>query len=998
MVFNPPWRVLSGSSLRNLWPTLYSSFFTLSSPPNLSLPSTKNHSLHNSINSNGTDFLRLISLCHKIENLKPLKSLLIVHGLIGHEPLVGEFVKLCFHLGAPKLALSTFEKIDKPSLNLQNLMVKCLCNCGLFEDVLCVYQNCLVLGCSSDNYTFPFVLKACSALGALQKGKELHCVVLRTGFGDNLVVQTALVDLYAKCGQMGIARSLLDRISQPDLVSWNALISGYSSNGFNQEAFEVFQEIRVMGLKPNVSTLASIIPIFTRLEKFDIGKSVHGFALKSGYFEDETLTPALISLYAGGGDLSVARNMFDCLLKKNVAIWNAIISAYTQNQKSNEAFEMFRQMLQVDLQPNAVTFVSIIPSCENFGIILYCESLHAHVIKDGLDGQLAVVTALMSMYAKLGSMNSTKFLFDQMPQRNLLSWNSIISGYVHNGLWDTSLDAFREMQFEGFNPDAISIICILSTCCELEAILLGKSAHAFSLKKGFGLNVNVSNALLSFYLNCCQISSAFKLFSRMVVRNEVSWNTMISGCAHNGEERRAVALLHQMQQEGMGLDLVTLVSVLPCYNGTENLVHGKAVHGYAIKMGFALDVTLTTALISMYFNCGELDAGKLLFEVMPNRSVISWNALITGYRYHNLHDEVIMLFVQMIKEDQKPNYVTILTVLPMCYTQLQGKSIHGYATKVGIVLEAPLLTSLLFMYARFKNIDSCMSVFEIGEKSISLWNAIMSVHAQTQDAKKAVAFFCQMLQMGVKPDYVTVLTLISACVQLNNLNLTNSVMAYVIHKGFDKNVAVNNGLIDLYARCGDISMARKLFDGFLEKDSVSWSAMINGHGLHGDGEAALALFSQMKSLGMEPDEITYTIILSACSHAGLVEQGRIIFKSMVEHGISPRMQHYACMVDLLGRTGHLNEAYDIVKNLPHKPSASLLDSLLGACVIHDNIELGEEIGRSLLEMDPENSGSYVMLYNIYAAAGRWTDANRVRSNMEGRQLRKVPGFSIIEGT
>ncbi|GFS34244.1 tetratricopeptide repeat (TPR)-like superfamily protein [Actinidia rufa] len=938
MILNAPWRSLSSSYLRNLLPTLYTSLSTPSPLSNLfplaQKQPTNHRPLHNSTAPRETCILRLLNLCRGIDDLRPLKSLLIVYGLIDHESLIGEFLR------------------------------RCLCNDGLFEDVLFVYQKCRISGCPSDNFTFPFVIKACSALGAVQIGKGIHCSLLRVGFGDNLIVQTALVDLYAKCGQMKTARLVFDGMSQPDLVSWNALISGYSSNELNNEVFGVFRKIWVMGLKPNVSTLASIIPVCTRLGCWHAGKSLHGSALKSGCSVDESLTPALILMYAGGGDLHIARRLFDCLLEKSVTIWNSMISAYTQNRKPIEAFSMFKQMQKADVQPNTITFLSIIPSCEDFDCILCGESLHACVVKDGLVDQLPVMTALLSMYAKLGDMGSAEFLFHQMPERNLLSWNSFVSAYVHHKYWVSSFAAFREMQFTGFD-----------------------------------VNLNVSNALLLFYSSCCQLSTSFNLFHKMDVRNAISWNTLISGCAHNGEARYAVAFIDQMQQVGMDLDLVTLISILPCYNGFEELVQGMSIHGHAIKMGFACDVSLANALISMYFNCGEFDSGKLIFERMLNRNVVSWNALITGYRNHNLQYDAMRSFSRMVKQDQTPNYITLLNILPVCYTPFQGKSIHAFVARKEIAVEASLLTSLISMYARFGFMIYCLTLFEMGDKrNISLWNAIISTHVQAKNAKKAVAFFSQLLGTEMEPDYMTVLSLISACIQINNLNLSKSIMAYVIHMGFDRDVAVSNALIDLYARCGNISIARKLFEGSLEKDAISWCVMINGHGLHGDGEAALALFSEMELSGMKPDDVTYVSILSACSHAGFVEQGQMIFNSMVENGILPRMEHYACMVDLLGRTGHLNEAYDIVKKFPHKPSVSLLESLLGACITHGNLKLGEKIGRLLLEMDPENPGSYVMLYNAYAAAGRWTDADKVRSKMEGRQLRKVPAFSLVEAS
>ncbi|KAL6273727.1 hypothetical protein ACE6H2_024419 [Prunus campanulata] len=951
---------------------------------------------HYSITAKTTHFLRLLNLCKTSKDLKPLKSFLIVHGLVNDVLPIEQFVRSCFHRGASHLALSLFQQIQRPSLGLQNLIIRCLCNDGLYQDLLYVYLNSRALGCPSDDFTFPFVIKACAALGAVKIGKQVHGVVFKAGFEQNLFIQTALIDFYARTGCMEMARALIDRIPQPDLVPWNALIAGYSLNGFNWEAFDVFREIIFMDLKPNLSTLASIIPVCTRLGCIHTGKSLHCFAVKSGYLFNDFLVPALISMYAGDEDLCVARYLFDSVLEKNVVVWNAMISAYTQRQKAMSAFEMFRCMLRVGTQPNLITFVSIIPSCENSSSLAFGESLHAGVIKHGLENQLPILTALVSMYAKLGNINSSRYLFEQTPSKNLLMWNSMISGYVYNGLWDLSLDVFRKMQFSGFDSDAVSVVSILSACSKLEADLLGRSAHAFSIRKGSHSNLNLSNALLAFYSGCHHLSYAVTLFHKMPIRNAITWNTLISSCVHRGEMEKAVPIYHQMQKEGFKLDLVTLISMLPSFSEKENLGQGMAIHGYAIKDGFSSDISMVNSLISMYCNCGDLDAGRLLFEVMPKRSLVSWNALMTGFRYHNLQKKVLVLLGEMMKGGERPNFVTLLNLLAACYTQLQGKSIHSVAVITGIVQETPLLTSLMFMYARFDNTNSCLLLFQMGNMGdISLWNAIISVHIRTKNSKIAVASFSGLLQMGFEPDNVTVLSLISACVQLSSLSLAHSVMAYIIRKGFDKDLLISNALIDLHAKCGNILVARKLFDGLVEKDEVSWNVMINGYGLHGDGEAAIDLFLQMKLSRTKPNGITYSSILSACSHSGLVEQGRMVYNSMAEHGISPKMEHYACMVDLLGRTGNLTEAYGIVKKLPRKPSTSILESLLGACRIHGNVELGEKISEMLSELDPENSRSHVMLHNIYAAAGRWADAERVRSEMEDRQLRKVPGFSLI---
>lgn len=382
----------------------------------------------------------------------------------------------CFNLGSVDIALSTFNTIKKPSLLLQNLMIRSLSNNGLHENVLSVYKTCQVSNCLSDDFTFPFAIKACSILGAFEIGKEIHCAVLRNGYERNVVIETALVDFYGKIGHLGTARSLIDRSPQPDLVSLNALISCYSFHGIDQPVFEVFKLIFAVGLKPNLSTLASVIPVCTRLGRLDTGKSLHGFAVKSGFLANEFLVPALISIYARDVCISSAINMFEDVKRKNVAVWNAMISAYTQKDMAFEAYEIFRQMLHADVLPNSITFVSVIPSCEVAGGILYGESFHAWVIKHGLENQVSVVTALVSMYAKLGEMHKAENLFDRISNRNLLLWNVMVSGYVCNCLWDTSLAAFCEMQLGGFRPDAVSIVSVLSACSNLEAVLFGKCA------------------------------------------------------------------------------------------------------------------------------------------------------------------------------------------------------------------------------------------------------------------------------------------------------------------------------------------------------------------------------------------------------------------------------------------------------------------------------------------------------------------------------------------
>nr|UPT49539.1 pentatricopeptide repeat protein AaPPR795 [Agave angustifolia] len=403
----------------------------------------------------------------------------------------------------------------------------------------------------------------------------------------------------------------------------------------------------------------------------------------------------------------------------------------------------------------------------------------------------------------------------------------------------------------------------------------------------------------------------------------------------------------------------------------------------------------------MYTNFGVVEAADLLFESLSlRRTVVSWNALMTGYRNCSLFRDVMALFDQMKREGHKPNSVTLLNLLPSCETKLRGKSVHAFAIRNSIELESSVLTSTMCMYARFEDFSTCRLIFEMMDKeNVVSWNAVMSIYAESKDTGRALTSFKEMLGIGVEPDTVTMRTLASACSQMGSPVLAQSVTGFAIRKGFDKNTVVINALIDMNARCGSSSFARELFDRLESKDSVTWSTMINAYGVHGDGEAALRLFYMMQETGVQPDDITFVSILSACSHSGLVEQGRVVFESMAkEHGIRPKAKHLACVVDLLGRAGHLDEAYEIVRKMSYndKPCTEMLKSLLGACRSHGDARVGEAIGKLALELCPSGASSHVMLSNIYAMGQRWMDSGRLRGDMGGRGLKKDPGFSLVQ--
>ncbi|XP_042453474.1 putative pentatricopeptide repeat-containing protein At3g01580 [Zingiber officinale] len=946
------------------------------------------------------ELLRLFPLCSSLFSVKKLHARFVVAGLLKDSTFAIETIRKYLLFDQPRLALPVFEAAENSSLYLQNLVLRCLSDNGFHRDLLSFYsqKQHSRRRLRSDEFTFPFVIKACTAVSNTRMGKEVHCVVLRSGYGANLVVQTALVDMYAKTGCVKLSRRVFDEMPDRDLISWNALLSGYSSNGLERESFEAFRQMQAEGWKPNSSTFLGIIPLCRSYETPKAGELIHALALKYGAFSGEALVPTLISMYAGFENLAAARLLFESLPSKDHVAWNAMISAYSQNDKWEESLQVFRLMHHSNEKPNSVTLISVLAACTNFCATCHGECIHAIGIQSGIADKVLVTAALVSMYARHGKIDSAEYLFYFSPLKSLLLWNSLISGYLSNGLSNKGLSAFHDMLFDNAFPDSISIINAISGCTMSKDLCRGKSAHAYIIRNGFDSNTKVMNALLALYCDCGQLSTSLKLFYRIHARSVISWNTLIGGFSKTGDTESCITLFHMMGQEGVRFDLVTLIGIVSSFYIAEDAACGMFFHSLAIKTGCSSDTSLTNALMSMYMSFSEVEAANTLFHTLSSKDVVTWNTLITGYRNVNLFEEVMLLFEQMNIYSQRPNSVTFLNVLPACHSLLQGKSIHAYAIRNFSDIESTLHTATMMMHARFENYHYCRLLFEtIDKTNVVAWNTIMSVYIQANHAEAAICSFRNMLLMQLKPDTVTMLNLASASAQIGSLDLAQCVTSIAIHMGLDSHTTIVNCLINMFARCGSVMIARELFDGLKEKDSITWSVMINGYGIHGDGKAALGLFSEMKEAGLEPDDITFMSLLSACSHAGLVEQARTYFKSMIEHhGITPRMEHYACIIDLFGRTGHLDEAYDVVKNLPFEPSASLLESLLGACQSHGNAEIGEAIGKLLIDAIPYKPTPYVMLSNIYAAAGQWIDYGMVRWEMELKRIKKEAGVSLVE--
>ncbi|GJV32165.1 pentatricopeptide repeat-containing protein [Tanacetum coccineum] len=463
----------------------------------------------------------------------------------------------------------------------------------------------------------------------------------------------------------------------------------------------------------------------------------------------------------------------------------------------------------------------------------------------------------------------------------------------------------------------------------------------------------------------------------------------------------AIGLYRQMQNVGVGPDCFTLPHVLKACGGCGALKVGRAVHGQVFRRGFEGDMFVQNGVVAVYAKCGRVGSARSVFEGLGDRAtIVSWTSVISGCAQNGEPVEALRVFRKMRECWLKPDWITLVSVIS-AYADIedlgQGKSFHSCVIKMGLEFEPDLRIALTTLYAKCGEVMIAKSLFDEMEISnVIMWNAMISGFAKNGCCNEAIALFQRMLSKNLRPDSVTVCSTILACAQLGSLEEARNMGEYIDSSECKTDVFVKTALIDMYAKCGSVELAREVFDQTKTKDVVVWSAMIVGYGLHGRAHEAIDLFNLMKQAGVGPNDVTFIGLLTACNHAGLVEEGWRIFYSMRDYGIEPRHQHYACVVDLLGRAGCLDRAYDFITKMPIKAGVSIWGALLSASRIYRHVALGEYSAQQLFSSDPYNTGHYVQLSNLYASVYMWSGVARVRVLMKEKGLAKDMGCSMIE--
>ncbi|XP_022155841.1 pentatricopeptide repeat-containing protein At3g63370, chloroplastic isoform X2 [Momordica charantia] len=686
--------------------------------------------------------------------------------------------------------------------------------------------------------------------------------------------------------------------------------------------------------------------------------------------------------------------------ERTIFTWNGMIGAYVSVGEPMKALELYRNMRLLGIPLDSCTFPCVLKACGMLKNPYSGTEIHCLAIKLGYDSVVFVLNSLVAMYAKCNNLHNARCLFRGMNGNgDSVSWNSMISAYSANGLSVEALTLFREMQVAPHvtnNP--YTYVSVLQACEDSHFLKQGMEIHGSVLKSYHYADIFVLNALIGMYVRCGKLKEAVAAFSRMDEKDCFSWNTILSGFVQYGHYDEALLFFHDMQDPGKKFDQVAILNVIAACGRLGKLMNGREVHAYAIKHGLDSDLQVGNTLVDMYGRCCCVKIMGHVFDEIPDKDFISWTTVIAGYSLNNEHVSAIELFKKALIEGIDVDTMMVGSILSSCIglkCLSFVKEIHCYIERRSL-FDQVLQNALVDAYGGLGNVDYARHMFEsIDSKDVVSWTSMISCYVRNRLPNEALEHFNCMKKSNIEPDFVSLVSILSAAASLSSLKKGKEIHGYLMRKGFAIFGSVASSLVDMYSRCGNIEIAERVFHGIKCKDLILWTTMINANGMHGRGKAAIDAFNEMV-WKFSPDHITFLSLLNACSHSGLIDEGRKFLRVMKsEYQLEPWTEHYVSVVDLLARANCLEEAYRFVESTKITLSGEAWCSLLRASWIHGNKELAQVAAQKLLELDLE-PGNYVLVSNVFATCGRWKEVDDVRMKMRRTGLKKSPGCSWVE--
>ncbi|KAF2315546.1 hypothetical protein GH714_040053 [Hevea brasiliensis] len=632
--------------------------------------------------------------------------------------------------------------------------------------------------------------------------------------------------------------------------------------------------------------VCSRVASFCNSKSLKQGVCIHSQIIKLGIQDHLYLNNNLLSLYGKCFGVEHARQFFDEMPRRDVVSWTGILSAYVKEEKHEEALDIFDLMILSGPFPNAFTLSTVLRSCSALGEFSFGKRIHASSIKHGFESNQILGSALIGFYCKFNSSDEACKLFSYMDKSDTISWTTMISSSVQAGKWSQALRLYKDMIESDVSPNEFTFVKLLAASGSL-SLNHRKLFHAHMIVLGVEMNLVVKTALFDMYSRYQMMEDAIKISKLTPEYDVLLWTAIISGLAQNFKFKEAVTAFQEMEISGILANKFTYLSMLVACTSILSLDLGRQIHSRVIKTGLEYDVPIGNALVDMYMKCSlTVEDGLRVFTGIESPNIISWTSLIAGFSEHGFQQDSFNSFMEMRAVGEQPNSFTLSIILRACSaikSLNQTSQLHGFIIKTN------------------------------ADHDIIVGNALVDAYAgsgQVDDAWHVVLYMKQRDAITYTNGY-SLACFFSASASLGRTETGKQLHCYSVKSGLSGCISVSNSLVDLYGKCGLLNDARRAFTEINKPDVVSWNGLISGLASNGYVSSALSAFDDMRLTGVKPNSVTFLSVLFTCSHGGLVDLGLQYFYSMREmHDVEPQLDHYVCLVDLLGRAGRLEEAMD----------------------------------------------------------------------------------------
>ncbi|KAH7421434.1 hypothetical protein KP509_13G057100 [Ceratopteris richardii] len=740
------------------------------------------------------------------------------------------------------------------------------------------------------------------------------------------------------------------------------------------------------GLQPDGVTFLHVLKACGSTQDLFHGRYLHNQIIDSVVSVDAATGNSLVGMYAKCGSIEEAFAVFQSLPIRDAISWGAMIAGYVAHDKCDEAVHLFCRMPIEEMFSSKAVIAYTLKACGSIKALSLGRLIHDKIEKSGTYDSL-IGNALLNMYSLFGLIDEAQRVFDRIQDKTVHMWGEMIAGHAGHNLPEKALQIFDSMNHKDLKFDKFSCLQILKACGSLGAVRQGRVMYDHAVRAGLDSDTMIGNTLIDVFAKCGSIEEAQKVF--FIVKNPdvISWTVMIAGYAERGDGNQALFLFKKMQAKGLVPSKVSYLGALKACGTIKNLERGRKIHDQIANTELMSDVLIGATLIDMYAKCGSISEARELFDCLPNRNIVVWGAMMAGYAQHGHGVDALELYKMMQHENLSPDKVLFSSVLQGCASVgylYSGRLLHDRIIRDGFESQVIVGNTLIDLYIKCGLVEEARTVFDcLINRDTVTWATMIAGYAQYNFNFCALKLFENSLQRGIALNKVVLLGLLKACGSIKAIQLGQLVHHYVLKGGLEGDLAVCNTLIDMYGKSGSLREAHRVFDGMKHKDEVSWSALIIGYAWCSDWNQVQNCLKTIQGLGMKLDNVTFTSILTACSHGGLVEEGQLLFRSMMEeHNIVPRIEHYSCLIDLLSRNGCLLAAKDLLRSIPLPPDMIIWVSLLTSCQFFGHGKMGTDCFGHSFYLDPNDPSSFMLMAKL-CADGSWHLDTQKMSELKG---------------